>query len=75
MTNIEQKIIEEFYSNGFKSDIDGLKIEELESLGVRRLLINVKMDMLGSRRVRLEEIAGKISEREGISLVRILPEM
>ena len=75
MTNIEQKIVEELNSKGFKGELEDLKVEESDNLIFRRLVIKIKWGTLGSKRGRLEEIAREIAKREGISLVRILPEM
>ena len=75
MTNIEQRIVEELNSKGFKGELEDLKVEESDHLIFRRLVIKIKWGTLGSKRVRLEEIAREIAKREGISLVRILPEM
>jgi hypothetical protein len=75
MTGIEQKIMEELSAKGFQADIEEVKIEESDNLIFKRLLIKVKWGMLGSGRTMLEQIARQIADREGISLVRILPEM
>jgi RNA-binding protein YhbY len=75
LTSIEQKIIEELNAKGFQGDLEGLVIEESDNLIFRRLLIKVKWGILGSKREELEHVARKIAKREGISLVRILPEM
>lgn len=75
MTVIEQRIVEELNSNGFRDELEGLKIEESDNSLFRRLVIKIKWGMLGSNRVRLEKISREIAKREGISLVRILPEM